>query len=93
MQDIPTIAEAGVPGDEFTSWFGMFAPAGTPPDVIEKINVEVVKIMATSEIRTAYPRWATRRSGSSPDAFTAKYLPDIAQYASVVKQAGDPPAD
>ena len=93
MQDIPTIAEAGVPGYEFTSWFGMFAPAGTPRDVIQKINGEVVKIMAMPEIRDRLPAMGNEAVGSSPEAFTAKYLADIAQYASVVKQAGIPPAD
>jgi tripartite-type tricarboxylate transporter receptor subunit TctC len=93
MPDVPTIAEAGVPGYEFASWFGLFAPAGTPKDVVARVNAVAVKVMATPEMREKLPAMGNEAVGSSVEQFTAKFRSDIAQYAQVVKQAKIPPAD
>jgi len=93
MPDVPTIAEAGVPGYEFASWFGLFAPAGTPKEIVAKLNAEAVRIMGLAEIRDRLPAMGNEAVGSSVEQFTAKFHGEIAQYAQVVKQAGIPPAD
>jgi tripartite-type tricarboxylate transporter receptor subunit TctC len=93
MPEVPTIAEAGVRDFEFTSWFGMFAPAGTPRDIIASLNGEVVKIMAMPEIRERLPAMGNEAVGSTPEQFAAKYKSDVAQSATVVRQAGIQPAD
>jgi tripartite-type tricarboxylate transporter receptor subunit TctC len=93
MPDVPTIAEAGVPGYEFSSWFGLFAPAGTPREVVARLNAAAVKVMATSEMRNRLPAMGNEAVGSTVEQFTAKFQGDIAQYAQVVKQAKIPPAD
>ncbi len=93
MPDVPTIAEAGVPGYEFSSWFGLFAPAGTPREVIARLHTEAAKAMALPEVRDRLPAMGNEAVGSTPEQFAAKYKADIAQYAAVVKAAGVPPAD
>jgi tripartite-type tricarboxylate transporter receptor subunit TctC len=93
MPDIPTIAEAGVRDFEFTSWFGIFAPAGVPREIVAKLNGELVRIMAMPEIRERLPAMGNEAVGSTPEQFAEKYQSDIAQYATVVKQAGIQPAD
>ena len=93
MPEVPTIAEAGVPGYEFSSWFGLFAPAGTPREVIARLYMEAAKAMAQPEVRERLPAMGNEAVGSTPEQFTAKYQADIAKYAAVVKAAGIPPAD
>jgi tripartite-type tricarboxylate transporter receptor subunit TctC len=93
MAEVPTIAEAGGVNYEFTSWFGMFAPAGTPREIISRLHAEAAKIMAMPDIRERLPAMGNEAVGSTPEAFAAKYKADIAQYARVVKEAGIPAAD
>jgi tripartite-type tricarboxylate transporter receptor subunit TctC len=93
MPEVPTIAEAGAPGYEFSSWFGLFAPAGTPREIIARLHVEAAKAMALPEVRDRLPAMGNEAVGSTPEQFAAKYKSDIAQYAAVVKAAGVPPAD
>jgi tripartite-type tricarboxylate transporter receptor subunit TctC len=93
MPELPTIAEAAGVNYEFTSWFGMFAPAGTPREAISRLHAEAAKIMAMPDIRERLPAMGNEAVGSSPEEFSAKYHGDIAQYARVVKAAGIPPAD
>jgi len=93
LPEVPTIAEAAGVNYEFTSWFGMFAPAGTPREAISRLHAEAAKIMALPEIRERLPAMGNEAVGSSPEEFAAKYRADIEQYARVVKAAGIPPAD
>ncbi|MSQ52670.1 MAG: tripartite tricarboxylate transporter substrate binding protein [Betaproteobacteria bacterium] len=93
IPDIPTIAEAGVPNFEFTSWFGMFAPAGTAREIISRLSGEFARIMTLPDIREPLPSMGNEPVGSTPEQFTAKYKSDIAQYAVVIKAAGVPLAD
>jgi tripartite-type tricarboxylate transporter receptor subunit TctC len=93
LPDVPTIAEAGVPGYEFTSWFGLFAPAGTPREAVARIGADAAKVMAMQDIRERLPAMGNEAVGSSPERFAAKFKADVAQYASVVKTAKIPPAD
>jgi tripartite-type tricarboxylate transporter receptor subunit TctC len=93
MPEVPTIAEAGVPGYEFSSWFGLFAPAGTPHEVITRLQAEAAKAMAQPEVRDRLPAMGNEAVSSTPEQFSAKYQSDIAKYAAVVKAAGIAPAD
>lgn len=86
--DVPTMAEAGVPGYDVTSWNGLLAPAGTPREIIRKLNTEVVRILRQAEVR----EWLAARSieavGSSPEDFGALIEADIAKWAKVIADAG-----
>jgi tripartite-type tricarboxylate transporter receptor subunit TctC len=61
MPDLVTVAEAGVPGYEVTSWNGMFAPRGTPPQVVTTINAALKDVLALPDVKQRLLEWASRR--------------------------------
>jgi tripartite-type tricarboxylate transporter receptor subunit TctC len=85
---IPTLAEAGVSGCEFTLWFGVFAPAGVPPTIIDKLNREIVRIFNLPDVRTAFESQGVTVVASSPDALAAHQKKEIAYWAPIVKSTG-----
>ncbi|OAI52639.1 MFS transporter [Betaproteobacteria bacterium SCGC AG-212-J23] len=86
--DVPTVAEAGVPGYETTIWLGMMAPAGTPRPILEKLNVEINKILATAEVRETWGKQGAQPMGMSIDAFDKFLRADVEKWAKVVKTSG-----
>ena len=87
--EIPTIAEQGLPGFEAVSWFALFAPAGTPRPVIDRLQGEVKKILAVARDRArSSPRSASTSVGSTPDELAAYQRAEIAKWAKVVKDSG-----
>ena len=88
MPDAPTVAEQGVPGFDIVVWFAMFAPAGTPPDVIAKLNAEMRRFLATDEARDAYRQLGHEAAGSTPEALRAVVAADYEKYARVIREAG-----
>src|SRR5205823_8467747 len=85
---VPTIAESGFPSYEVNSWQGMFAPAGTPKDVVNKINGEVVRMLNIAEVRERIRQEGAEPVGSTPEEFTARVASEIAKWSKVAKQAG-----
>jgi len=88
MPELPTVAEAGVPGYEVTSWNGMLAPAGTPADIVARLNTEFNKIIATPAMRQKMLDNGYEPMGGPPEKFGAKIRAEIAKWAPVVKAAG-----
>ena len=88
MPDVPTIAEAGVPGYEATIWLGMMAPAGTPRPVLEKLNAAVNKIIASPEVKEAWAKQGAVPMGMSIDEFDKFLREEIVKWAKVVKVSG-----
>ena len=88
--EIPTIAEAGVPGYELVNWRGVLAPAGTPREVIMKLNAELVKVLALADIRETLSREGYEPIGDTPEQFAALIKSELVRYAKLVKQAGIP---
>ncbi|MGQ0654352.1 MAG: Bug family tripartite tricarboxylate transporter substrate binding protein [Betaproteobacteria bacterium] len=86
--DLPTIAEAGVPGFEVTAWFGFMAPAATPQPVIAKVHADVVKVLALPEVRERMLPQAAEPIGNTPQEYGAFIAAEIAKWAKVVKQSG-----
>jgi tripartite-type tricarboxylate transporter receptor subunit TctC len=86
--DIPTIAEQGLPGFEAVSWFALFAPAGTPRPVVDKLQGEVKKILALPEIARKLAEIGLDPVGSSADELAAYQRTEIAKWAKVVKDSG-----
>jgi tripartite-type tricarboxylate transporter receptor subunit TctC len=86
--DIVTIAEAGVPGYDANAWFGLFAPTGTPPGVIDRLNAEVVKIVKMPDIRERFLSLGAEPVGSTPGEFGAFFRSEVAKWGKVVKQSG-----
>jgi tripartite-type tricarboxylate transporter receptor subunit TctC len=93
IPDVPTMAEAGVTGFELTGWLGLFAPAGTPRAVLERVQAEVSKAISSTEIRERLPGWGYEPVASTPDQFADRFKSDLALYARVVREARIPPQD
>jgi tripartite-type tricarboxylate transporter receptor subunit TctC len=88
LPEVPTIAEAGVPGYEAVIWLGMMAPAGTPKPIIDRLNREITRVANTPEMKHA---WATQGAvpmSMTPDEFAAYLRADIEKWAHVVKVSG-----
>jgi tripartite-type tricarboxylate transporter receptor subunit TctC len=85
--DVPTMAEAGVPGYEVTTWYGIWAPAGTPPDIIAKLQQEVAKAMARPEIKEIWAAQGAGPGGNTPDQFGAFVKVEVVKWAKVAKDA------
>jgi tripartite-type tricarboxylate transporter receptor subunit TctC len=88
LPNLPTIAESGVPGYEVTSWNGILAPAGTPDDIIARLNTELNKIIATPPMRQKMIDNGYEPVGGPPEKFGAKIHSETAKWAPVVKAAG-----
>jgi tripartite-type tricarboxylate transporter receptor subunit TctC len=90
LPELPTIAEAGVPGYEHSSWVGMLAPAKTPRPVIEKLHGEIVKIVHSPEAKKLFLRDGLEPVGNSPAEFAAIIKAEMAKWQKLVKSAGIP---
>jgi tripartite-type tricarboxylate transporter receptor subunit TctC len=85
LPQLPTIAEGGVPGYEFSSWWGVLAPAGTPAPVIATFNEYVVKATRTPEVNKRFIDEGVETIASSPEQFAAHIKRELARWAKVVK--------
>jgi tripartite-type tricarboxylate transporter receptor subunit TctC len=85
--DIPTMAESGFPGYEAISWFGIAVPAGTPPDVVKRLNEAMVKVMANPELRQKLEASGITPGASTPAAFGDLIKTEIGRWRTVVDQA------
>ena len=83
-----TIAEAGVPGYEATSWFGMFAPAGTPAPVLAKLNAAIVKLLAQPDVKKKINEQGAEVYSETPEQFAAFIQAESVKWGKVVKESG-----
>ena len=88
LPDVPTMAEAGVPGYEATIWLGLMAPKGTPAAVLTRLNAELSKITSNPEVRRAWGAQGTTAMTMSVDEFTRYINDDITKWARIVKISG-----
>ena len=89
--DVPTVAEAGVPGYEVSVWFGIAAPGGTPAAIIDKLNTEIVKTLNLPEVKEKFFAQGVDVVGSTPAQFATHLKEQSALWAKVVKDAGVTP--
>jgi tripartite-type tricarboxylate transporter receptor subunit TctC len=87
LPDVPTVAEAGVPGYVSSAWFGLVAPAATPKHVINKISAETARILQLPDVRPRLAEQGAEPIGSTPEQFTAHIKAEIAKWAKVIKDA------
>jgi tripartite-type tricarboxylate transporter receptor subunit TctC len=90
VPDVPTVAESGLPGYEFEIWFGMFAPSGTPKAIITRLNREIVKALATPDIREKLAQTGVDAESSTPEQLGQLLRSDVAKWAKIIKAAGIP---
>jgi tripartite-type tricarboxylate transporter receptor subunit TctC len=88
LPGLPTLAEAGVRGYENSTWFGVIAPAGTPPAVIGRLNAELVKASQAPEIVERIAPDGGEPVGTTPEQFGKHIATEIARWRKVVKDAG-----
>ena len=89
--DVPTVAEAGVPGYEATIWLGVMAPAGTPKDIVDKLNAGINKVIARPDVKDAWAKQGAVPMAMTPAEFDKYLQSDIEKWANVVKSAGIKP--
>jgi tripartite-type tricarboxylate transporter receptor subunit TctC len=87
LPDVPTVAEAGVPGYESTIWLGLMAPAGTPQAVVDRLNAEIRAIVAKPEVKAAWDKQGAVALTMTPAEFDGYLRKDIEKWAAVVKAA------
>jgi tripartite-type tricarboxylate transporter receptor subunit TctC len=88
LPDVPTLDETGLTGFEASSWQGLFAPAGTPPDIVEKLGAEVVKAMQSPDIKDFFAAQGFVVQGSTPAAFKAFVASEVNKWTPIVKNSG-----
>ena len=88
LPDVPTIAEAGVPGYEATIWLGLMAPAGTPKPIVDKLNAEINKVLAKPDVKEAWEKQGAVPLIMTPAEFDKYLHGDIEKWAKVIQTAG-----
>ena len=86
--EVPTLAESGLPGFEVGSWQGVFAPAGTPPDIVKRLNAEIVKALNLPDVREKLGGLGAEIVADSPEEFSALVKAEVVKWADVVKKSG-----
>ena len=88
MPNVPTVAEAGVPGYEAVIWLGVMAPKGTPPAVVNKLNAEITKIVNKPEVRAEWAKQGAVGMTMTPDEFARYAADDVVKWEKVIKVSG-----
>ncbi len=88
LPDVPTMNEAGVPGYEVILWYGIFAPAATPPEIVQRLATEIAKALNVREVRERFATLGLTAVGSSPEQFDKFVRAEIDKWGKVVKAAG-----
>jgi tripartite-type tricarboxylate transporter receptor subunit TctC len=86
--DLPTFAEAGLAAYDTNAWYSIHLPAGTPPDIVKRLNGELVAILKQPDVLERFKQLSTDPVGNSPEEFDAFVRAELAKYAQVIKQAG-----
>jgi tripartite-type tricarboxylate transporter receptor subunit TctC len=86
LPDAPTIAESGLPGFDNPVWFGLFAPAGTPKPIIEKINSKMNDVLAAPDVKASFAKLGFETGGGSADALAQRVDSEIKKWAKVVRE-------
>jgi tripartite-type tricarboxylate transporter receptor subunit TctC len=86
--EVPSIDEAGVPGYDLSVWFGVLTPAGTPREIVQRLNAEIVKILQSAEVKERFFKQGVDVQTSSPEQFDAFVKSEVARWAKVIKEAG-----
>jgi tripartite-type tricarboxylate transporter receptor subunit TctC len=87
LPDVPTLDEAGVKGYDTALWTGILAPAGTPREIINRLNAEITQVLTLSDVKEAFDRQGAVAQATTPEEFAAFVKADYAKWAKVVKQA------
>jgi tripartite-type tricarboxylate transporter receptor subunit TctC len=87
LPDVPTAAEAGLPGFEASSWFGVVAPAGTPPAIVARLHQEIAKALRLPAMQERFAKSGAQLLGNSPDEFAKQIRDDRTKWGEIIKAA------
>ena len=88
VPQMPTVAESGLPGYEAVAWYGVFAPDGTPREIVSRLNADIVKIVNAPDVRELFLKQGATSYATTPEEFTKVVQRDVAKWAKVVKASG-----
>jgi len=88
VPELPTMAEAGLPGFDISTWYGLFAPAGTPPAIVARWNADVTKILNSPDVRAKFVADGAEPSPDTPEQFARMISSELAKYARIIKASG-----
>ncbi len=88
IPELPTVIESGLPGFEVIGWYGVLAPAGTPPAIVNRLHAEIIKVLALRDIRERIAGDGAEVVGDTPAQFAAFLKTDIVRWAPLIKQSG-----
>ena len=88
LPDVPTMQEAGVPGYDASVWLALLAPAGTPRDIVNRLNTEIAKLMDQPDTKKALFDAGVEPAPSTPEAMSALMVQELARWGKVVKDSG-----
>jgi tripartite-type tricarboxylate transporter receptor subunit TctC len=91
LPNVPTLAEAGVPGYEATIWLGVMAPRNTPAPIVNRLNAAIAKIVSRSDVRDEWAKQGAVGMTMSPDEFSRYVADDIVKWERIVKISGAKP--
>ena len=86
--DLPTIAESGLPGFDISTWFGIFVPAGTPRQVVDRLHAEFERALAAPDVREKMVALGAEPVGNRPEEFAAYIRAEADKYARVIRASG-----
>jgi tripartite-type tricarboxylate transporter receptor subunit TctC len=86
--DVPTVADSGLPGFEFNSWFALMAPAGTPKPILQFLSAEIGKALVDPEVRDKLIAQGLTPRGTTPDELGTAMRAQLTRYGQLIKQAG-----
>jgi tripartite-type tricarboxylate transporter receptor subunit TctC len=89
--EIATMQEAGVKGYEFSTWYGLLVPAGTPRAIVDRLNAEVRKALSTAAVRDQFASQGLDAGGSTPQEFGTYLRSEVARWGKVIKASGATP--
>jgi tripartite-type tricarboxylate transporter receptor subunit TctC len=88
LPNVATIAESGLPGYEIVGWHGIFAPAGTPREIVDRLSSSIGKILAAQDIRELWNTQAMEIFPSTPEQFATRLRFDYDRYGKLIRDAG-----
>jgi tripartite-type tricarboxylate transporter receptor subunit TctC len=92
LPEVPTVAESGLPAAEHVAWFGIFAPAGTPKSLVNKLAADITRIVRNPETKMLFERQGAEPvDDSSPEAFSKLLKSEYARFEKLIKEAGIQP--
>jgi tripartite-type tricarboxylate transporter receptor subunit TctC len=91
LPDLPTVSESGVPGYEYTTWYGMLAPGAAPKPLVARLNQAAAKMLGGADLREKFAQQGVDAESSTPEQYAAAIKQEIPRWAKIMRAAGIQP--